>query len=165
MEEVIVMSIEISAKIKKAVFSVNVIKKSLSDFFNSSAKVYQIGESSYKFTQFCENDDIILFFRYYNNDYHYWDSLILKAEYSYCQSLVFDVSKFSDVANNFKIVFEFLLELQKTYNSDILITSNIHDEICYINIDSKAIWSNNCNYVKDLIKCSDLIFYTDNETN
>lgn len=157
------MSVEISAKIKKDVFSVNIIKKSLSDYFNSPAKVDEIGENSYKFTHFYENDDIILFFIYYNNDHHYWDSLILKTEYSYCQSLVFDVSKFSDLSDNFKIVFEFLLELQKTYNSDMLITSNIHDEICYIDIDSKKIWSNNCDYVKALIKCSDLIFYTDNE--
>lgn len=127
---VIVMSVEISAKIKKDVFSVNIIKKSLSDFFNSLVKVDKIGEYSYKFTHFYENDDIILFFKYYNNDHHYWDSLILKTEYSFCQVLVFDVSKFSDIADNFKIVFEFLLKLQKTYNSDILITSNIHDEIC-----------------------------------
>jgi hypothetical protein len=153
------MSIDISAKIKNKIFSVDIIKKSLCNFFECTVNIDKIGQDKYKFTCFYENNDIILFF---DDDckYHYWDSIILEKEYSYLQSLIFDISKHSDLAQNFEIVFKFLIELQKTCIGEILITSNIHDDICYINADSKAIWTNNCGYIKNMIKRGDLIIDT-----
>lgn len=153
------MSVDIAAKIEKKFFSVDIIKKSLCNFFECTVNIDRMDQDKYKFTCFYENDDIILFF-IDNCKYHYWDSIILTKEYPYLQSLIFNISKNSDLAKNFEIVFKFLIELQKTCNGEILITSNIHDEICYINIDSKVIWSNNCGYIKNLIKCGDLIIDT-----
>ena len=156
MKEVIDVSVDIVAKIERNMFSLDIINKSLCDFFNCTAKMDKIDENKYRFSCFYENDDIVLFFMD-SSDYRYWDSIILKSKYGYLQSLIFDISKFSDLNKNFKIVLKFLLKLQKLCNSNVLITSTIHDEICYINVESKVIWSNNCGYAKDLIKCSDLI--------
>lgn len=153
------MSVDITAKIGENVFSANIIKQFLCDFFDRPVNTEKIDTNKYKFTCFYENDDIILFF-IDNCKYHYWDSIILTKEYPYLQSLIFNISKNSDLTKNFEIIFKFLIELQKTYNGEILITSNIHNEICYINTDSKVIWSNNCGYINNLIKCGDLIIDT-----
>lgn len=152
------MSVDIAAKIEKKYFSADIIKNSLCDFFECTVNIDRIDQSKYKFTCFYENDDIILFFVDYCS-YHYWDSVILTKEYPYLQSLIFNISKHSDLTKNFETVFKFLMELQKTYNGELLITSDIHNEICYIT-DSKVIWSDNCGYIKNLIKSGDLIMDT-----
>ena len=82
----------------------------------------KIGEGKYRFSCFYENDYIILFFAD-SSDYSYWDSIILKSEYCYLQSLIFDISKFSeDLNKNFKTVLSYLLAVQKLCNSSVLIT-------------------------------------------
>ncbi len=150
------MSIEITAKIEKKILSADIIKQSLCNFFKCKVNMCRIDKNKYKFTCFYQNDDIIM---YYCDNFkcHYWDSIILKEEYSYLQNLLFDVSKYSDVNKAFEIVLKFIIEVQKTYNSEIIITSNIHDEICYINGESKITWSDNYGYIKNIIKCNDLI--------
>lgn len=148
------MSVDITAKIGKKLFSVDIIKKSLCNFFKCTVNIDRMDQNKYKFTCFYENDDIILFF-IDNNKYQYWDSVILNKDFSYLQSLIFDISKFSDLNKNFETILRFLIELQMTSTCEVLVTSSIHDEICYINIDSKVIWSNNCGYVKNLIKYDD----------
>lgn len=145
------MSVDITAKIGKKLFSVDIIKKSLCNFFKCTVNIDRMDQNKYKFTCFYENDDIILFF-IDNCKYHYWDSIILNKDFPYLQSLIFDISKFSNLNKNFETILRFLIELQMTSACEVLVTSSIHDEICYINIDSKVIWSNNCGYVKNLIK-------------
>lgn len=139
------MSVDITAKIGENIFSVDIIKQSLCDFFDCTVNTEIIDMNKYKFTCFYENDDIILFF-VDNCKFYYWDSSILNKEYQYLQSLVFDISKFSDLNRNYETVLRFIIELQKARNCEVLVTSSIYDEICYINIDSKVIWSNNFGY-------------------
>lgn len=148
------MSVDIAAKIRKKIFSVDIIKKSLCNFFKCTVNIDRMDQNKYKFTCFYENDDIILFF-IDNNKYQYWDSVILNKDFPYLQSLIFDISKFSNLNKNFETILRFLIELQMTSICEVLVTSSSHDEICYINIDSKVIWSNNCGYVKNLIKFDD----------
>ncbi len=155
MKEGIEVSIDIAAKFENKIFSTDTINKSLCNFFNCTAKMDKIDENKYRFSCFYENDDIILFF-IDSSYYRYWDSIILKSKYCYLQSLIFDISKLSDLSKNFKIVLNYLLALQKLCNSSVLITSTIHDEICYIDAEAKVIQLNNCDYAKDLIKGSNL---------
>lgn len=148
------MSVDITAKIGENVFSANIIKQFLCDFFDRPVNTEKIDTNKYKFTCFYENDDIILFL-IDNNKYQYWDSVILNKDFPYLQSLIFDISKFSNLNKNFETILRFLIELQMTSICEVLVTSSIHDEICYINIDSKVIWSNNCGYLKNLVKYND----------
>lgn len=140
------MSVDITAKIRENIFSVNIIEQLLCDYFDCTVYTEIIDTNKYKFTCFYENDDIILFF-IDNCKLCYWDSVILNKEYTYQQSLIFDISKFSDINRNYETVLRFIIELQKTRNCEMLVTSSIHDEICYINIESKVIWANNIGYV------------------
>ena len=152
MKEGIKLSIDVAAKFENKILSTDTINKSLCNFFNCTAKMDKIGEDRYKFSCFYENDDIILFFAD-SSDYSCRDSTILKSEYRYLQSLIFDISKFSeDLNKNFKIVLNYLFALQKLCNSSVLITSTVHNEICYIDAESKVILSNNCDYANNLIK-------------
>lgn len=148
------MSVDIAAKIREKIFSVDNIKKSLCNFFKCTVNIDRMEQNKYKFTCFYENDDIILFL-IDNNKYQYWDSVILNKDFPYLQSLIFDISKFSNLNKNFETILRFLIELQMTSICEVLVTSSIHDEICYINIDSKVIWSNNCGYLKNLVKYND----------
>ena len=148
------MSVDIAAKIREKIFSVDNIKKSLCNFFKCTVNIDRMEQNKYKFTCFYENDDIILFL-IDNNKYQSWDSVILNKDFPYLQSLIFDISKFSNLNKNFETILRFLIELQMTSICEVLVTSSIHDEICYINIDSKVIWSNNCGYLKNLVKYND----------
>lgn len=143
------MSVDITAKIGGNIFSVNIIEQLLCDFFDCTVNTEKIDTNKYKFTCFYENDDIILFF-IDNYKLCYWDSIFLNKEYTYQQSLIFDISKFSDLNRNYETVLEFIIELQKTRNCEVLVASSIHDELCYINTDSKVIWSNNYGSLKGL---------------
>ncbi len=134
------MSIDISAKIKNRILTVDELTDLLHDYFNKTTNANAYRESRYKFTSFCENDDIVLYFIDYDNTT--WDSIILNSEFLSAQNLIFDISKFSDLSRSFNVVFRFLIDLNKKHKCEMLITSSIHDEICCIGKDSNIAWLN-----------------------
>lgn len=148
------MSVDITAKIGENVFSADKIRQFLCDFFDRPINTEKIDTNKYKFTCFYENDDIILFF-IDDRKFSCWDSSILSREYPYRQSLIFDISKFSDLKKHCGVVLKCIIELQKAGNCEVLVTSSIYDEVCYIDIDSKVIWSDNFGYAKDSLTFDD----------
>lgn len=68
-----------------------------------------------------------------------WDSDILDREYEYSQVIIFDLHKEIDYIEAYKSIIDFFIFLNKQIESAILVTSDAHNDICYIDQDIQ--WS------------------------
>lgn len=149
------MSIDISA-ITEKVFSLDIIEKTVSDFFDCCPRIDVTGKSTYELSGFYKNNDLILYFSE-SKTTKYWDSIILKKEFGHNQNILFGVSKSPDLDISFNAAMAFFLEIQKRNKCEMLISSSVHDEICYIDKNSKTIWLNHFGYTNGLIKKGDCV--------
>lgn len=71
--------------------------------------------------------------------FNIWDSEILNHEYEYSQIIIFDLHKEIDYIEAYKSIIDFFVFLNKKIECEILVTSDVHNDICYINQDIQ--WS------------------------
>lgn len=136
------MSISVSGRIKMKKLNSELYKKIISEY------------PLYKKAINIEDND----FSYIGNDFGYdisfiekkaptniWDSDILGDEYEYSQIIIFDLYKemerVEDINYNeaFQSIIDFFIFLNKEIASQILVTSDVHNDICYIDKDIR--WS------------------------
>ena len=128
------MSIDVSAKIQKNFINVKDIELYIKDFFLviENLNKQSLGNVT-MFSDFYNDNKIIIYFT--ENENAVYNSLFFKDEFKYSQSLLFDIKKDNISTKEFVTIINFCKYIRKRINSDILITSNVHDEICIVKIN------------------------------
>ncbi len=74
--------------------------------------------------------------------YNVYDSNLINGEFEYVQIIVFDINKEEASADTYKEIISFCAYLKGIIDSDILVTSDVHDDICLLK-GKEIIWPQN----------------------
>ena len=135
------MSISLYGKIKKKKLNLDLLKKSISDYFlrDNGAKLEYNGRF---FFYECKDFECDIYFGEDKKPpYNVWDSQILNDEYEFAQTIMFDLRKEIDYDMAYKSIIDFFIFLNEGIACPILVTSDVHNDICYIDKDIR--WSEN----------------------
>ena len=134
------MSISVVGRIKEIKLNEELFKKYIISYFNTNMQhnlVYDKEVFFYKCNEFSFN-----IIGDYDRKYpaNIWDSDILNDEYEYSQIIMFDLCKEIDYERAYKCIHDFFAFLHKEILCDILVTSDVFNDICYMT-DHKYYWS------------------------
>ena len=134
------MSITVVGRIKENTISEELIKRYIISYFRTDTRhslLYEEESFYYKCNEFS-------FHIMWDNDREYpaniWDSDILNDEYSYSEIIMFTLNKEIDYDSAYKSILDFFIFLHGYILCDILVTSDVHDDICFIS-DNDILWS------------------------
>ena len=77
--------------------------------------------------------------------YNVYDSNIINDEFEYMQLIIFEIEKEEATIDKYKEIINFCIYLKEKIDSDILVTSDIHDDICLLE-ETEAIWSKDISF-------------------
>lgn len=142
------MPINIAAHIGKSAFTQEVFTDLLNTFFKCNAVKEILNSGIVRYTNISADDEIIGYFsEKLMPPSNCWESNLLNSDYIFSQSICFSVSKSSDIDKKFKIVFEFLIFLEKKFPFEMLLISDVHDDICYTDENLNFKWTGVCGYI------------------
>lgn len=134
------MSISVVGRIKEKRMNEELFKNYIISYFHTDIKenlVYDKDVFFYKCNKFS-------FSIIWDNDRKYpaniWDSDILNDEYEYSQIIMFDLCKEIDYESAYKCILDFFIFLHEKILCDILVTSDVFNDMCYMN-NHKFLWS------------------------
>lgn len=136
------MSICVYGRIKQKCMDEELLERLLADYYSLGNNIIRESNKNcvtYKFVN-SEEDVIISFMNEKKAPYNVYDSSIIGDEFEYVQLILFDVKKENASVDKYKEIIRFLLCLKEKINSDILITSDVHNDICLLQAE-ETIWS------------------------
>ena len=71
---------------------------------------------------------------------NFWESNIISGKFEYVQLIIFDINKSDATIDTYKNIIEFCIYLRVKIKSDILVTSEVHDDICLLK-ELEIIWA------------------------
>lgn len=138
------MAICVYGRIKRKCIDEDLLEGILVEFF--SLKSDFIRKKSEKCVIYegitSENKVTISFISEKRPPYNVYDSNIINDEFEYVQLLLFDIKKEKASIDTYKEVISFCIRLKDKVDSDILVTSDVHDDICLLK-GNEIIWSKN----------------------
>ena len=137
------MSISIYARINKKCIDENKLEKMLVEFFKpvNAVTVYR-NEKCTTYEELCKNNDMIVNFVYEKRTpYNVYDSKLCNGEFEYMQLLIFDIKKETVHIDQIKTIFNFCIFLKGNVKEEILVTSDVYEEICLLK-ENEVIWLN-----------------------
>ena len=138
------MSICMYARVKKEAINDESLKKYLEEFFMPIGNIIiQKDENCVTYDKIYENDNVVVsFIRKKTPPYNIYDSCLCNSEFEYTQLIIFDINKEYAHINTYNKIIDFCSFLNKKCKTDILITSDVYEEICLIG-NKDTLWSNN----------------------
>ena len=136
------MSICVYGRIKQKCMDEDLFEKFLADYYSSKSNIIKEKNKNcvtYEFVN-SEEDVIISFINEKKAPYNVYDSNITGDEFEYVQLISFDIKKENASVDKYKEIIRFLIYIKRKINSDILITSDVHNDICLLQ-DEETIWS------------------------
>lgn len=136
------MSICVYGRIKQKCMDEELLERLLADYYSSENNIIRESNKNcvtYKFVN-SEEDVIISFMNEKKAPYNVYDSSIIGDEFEYVQLILFDIKKENASVDKYKEIIRFLLCLKEKVNSDILVTSDVHNDICLLQAE-ETIWS------------------------
>lgn len=139
------MSINMCGRVNKNCINEKLLEKVMVEFFSpKSALSKQICNNCVTYEGITdENKVIISFVSKKSPPYNIYDSNIVNGEYEFTQLLLFEINKQDAIIDTYKNIIEFRIYLRTKIQSDILITSEVHDDICLLK-KQEIIWAQNC---------------------
>lgn len=135
------MSICMYARIQKKCITEDLLAKKICDFF-----VKQKGSTNrdciIKEKKFTSDEIIITFIEEKKTPYNIYDFNICDKEFEYKQVIIFDIKKEALSKEKYKLIINFCENLGKEIETKVLLTSDVHNEICMIE-DENVEWFNN----------------------
>lgn len=139
------MSICVCGRIKRKCMDEDLLEKFLTDYYGSNIIRENNGDCVIYEIMNSEDDVIISFINEKKPPYNVYDSDIIGDEFEYVQLIVFDIKKEEATMDKYKKIIGFLIHLKEKINSDILITSDIHNDICLLR-DKEIIKNKNIDF-------------------
>ena len=136
------MSICVYGRIKRKCMNEDLLERFLADYYSSGSDIIREKNGNcvtYEIVN-SEDDVIISFIDEKKTPYNVYDSNIIDDEFEYVQLILFDLKKEKASIDKYKKIIRFLIYLKEKINSDILITSDVHNDICLLQ-DKEIIWS------------------------
>lgn len=141
------MSICVYGRIKRKCINEDLLEGFLVEFFSPKSDIVRknnkkcvIYESISK-----KNKVSISFISEKKPPYNVYDSNIINDEFEYIQLIIFEIEKEEATINNYKEIINFFIYLKEKIDSDILVTSDVHDDICLLE-GTEAIWSKDISF-------------------
>ena len=133
------MSISVYGRIKEKKLDIDLFKKSINEYFLSDNMGKLEYNSEFFFYECKDFGFDIYFVENEESPYNVWDSEIICKEFDYSQTVMFDLRKEIDYEQAYKSIIDFFVFLNKKIACEILVTSDAHNDICYIDQDIQ--WS------------------------
>lgn len=136
------MSISVYARIKEKRVDTDLLKKAIMDFFQPEKDIFvQSGANCVKYEGIREKNTIVIFFVSDKKPpYNIYDSSIINGEFAYTQSITFDIDKEDVSVDRFAEIINFCIYLNGEIKSEILVTSDVHNDICLVKA-GEILWS------------------------
>lgn len=136
------MSICVYGRIKRKCMDEDLFERFLADYYSSESNIIrEENKNCVTYEVVKGEDDVIISFIYEKKaPYNVHDSNIIGDEFEYVQLVLFDIKKEHAFTDKYKEIIRFLIYLKGKINSDILITSDVHNDICLLQ-DEETIWS------------------------
>lgn len=136
------MSICVYGRIKQKCMDEELFVRLLADYYSSESNIIREKNRNCVTYEFVNGKDdvIISFINEKRAPYNVYDSNIIGDEFEYAQLILFDIKKENASVDKYKEIIRFLLCLKEKINSDILITSDVHNDICLLQAE-ETIWS------------------------
>lgn len=141
------MSLSVYGRIQRNCVTADTMEKALIRFFADSGDMLKTAETE-GITYWNIDREIILeihFIREMKPLYNVWYSDILDSEFSYAQLIMFDLNKENASISTYKKIIEFFIYLRNRIESDILVTSDAHDDMCFVKAN-EVIWSRDLSF-------------------
>lgn len=141
------MSICVYGRIKRKCIKENLFERFLVEFFSPKSDIVRrMDEKSVTYEGVSsENTVSISLVLEKKPPHNVYDSNIVNTEFRYVQLIIFEIKKEEATIDNYKKIIMFFIFLNNKIDSDILVTSDVHDEICLLK-KTEIIWSKNLSY-------------------
>lgn len=135
------------ARIKNKGIDEDGLGKSIAEFFLPENNIIiQMGKNGVIYDGIYEDSKVIIsFINEKKPPYNVYDSNICNGEFQYAQLIIFDIKKECAFTSEYKKILDFCIYLKKKIEGDILITTDVHDEICLLR-EQDIIWSSNISF-------------------
>ena len=135
------------ARINKKCINEDVLGKILIDFFLPvNDIIIQKDKNCVTYKDVCEGDKVIIsFVSEKKPPYNVYDSCICDGEFEYTQLIIFDIKKEEAFIDEYKKNLDFCIYLKGKVEGDILVTSDVHDDICFLE-GTEVIWSKDISF-------------------
>lgn len=136
------MAIGVCGRIQRKCINEDLLEKVLTKCFVSEGGfIREINEKCVLYKHVCNDDSVIItFINEKKPPYNIYDSNIINDGFEYKQLKLFDIKKELASVDIYKEIINFCICLKKEIESDILITSDVHDDICLLK-GKEIIWS------------------------
>ena len=138
------MAICVYGRIKRKCIDEDFLERILGEFFSSKSDI--IRKNNEKCVIYegvsSENKVSISFISEKKSPYNVYDSNIINDEFEYVQLILFHIKKEEASIDIYKEIINFCICLKGEIDSDILVTSDVHDDICLLK-GKEIIWSKN----------------------
>lgn len=136
------MSICMYARINSKCINEEVLKENVINFFGNEVII----QENRNYVIYENNKVIISFISEKKTPYNVYDSCICNGEFEYSQLIVFDIKKEDATIDEYKKIVDFCIYYKERVEGDVLITSDVHDEICLLRGED-IIWSHKTNLI------------------
>lgn len=136
------MSICMYARINSKCINEEVLKENVINFFGNEVII----QENRNYVIYENNKVIISFISEKKTPYNVYDSCICNGEFEYSQLIVFDIKKEDATIDEYKKIVDFCIYYKERVEGDVLITSDVHDEICLLRGED-IIWSHKNNLI------------------
>lgn len=74
----------------------------------------------------------------HTEEVEHWDSTILNSEFKTKQEIIMDITYSDAIKENIYSIVKHFMDISKATNTDMLITSEVHNDICFVGTYSKT---------------------------
>lgn len=136
------MSIGVCGKVQKRCVDTDILEGMIDEVFVPSSDFTKEETAEGAIYRGIDQDNILTIFFIRDNEsrYNVWYSEIMHSEYQYSQSVSFDIWKEDATIAVYQSVIHFFICLREKVESDILVTSDVHNDICLLKA-GETLWS------------------------
>lgn len=141
------MSICVYGRIKQKCINEDILERFLGEFFSIRGGIIKKNDEKCVTYEGISNENklSISFISEKKPPYNVYDSNIVNGEFAYIQLILFEIEKEEATIDKYKEIIRFCIYLNENIDSDILVTSDVHDEICLLK-RTEIIWSKNLSF-------------------
>lgn len=136
------MSICVYGRIKRKCINEDLLEGFLEEFFSPKSNIVRKNNEKCVLYEGISNKNkvSISFISEKKPPYNVYDSNIINDKFEYLQLIIFEIEKEEAIIDNYKEIINFCIHLKEKIDSDILVTSDAHDDICLLE-GTGVIWS------------------------